>query len=477
MSPGGGDVSPPMAPEPARDRREVRLRLEADSAHTSTILSLASPRRALDLVTDFADVEVATDGVGACRVDSGVVRLRDVCAGARVVVSGKASFGAAPHGLSRFVDPVDGRRYVIGSGALGAAPRFLACGEGPADRMATEVVVESPGSPHSSVRDTVRAGGRRGLLASHHLGLAAGPWRVTSKPGVELLSRQSLGATEHLDSLLDDTRLALDWLLDWFGVSTGEAPWGAVYTEVLLPHASWLAMEHPGCVLLSERLLGAARARRVAVLAHEAAHQWLGNLLSPRTWVDVGVFEGVAELLGQLASEAIAGPASGAYLARRRESAPLPVLPNGPDLRTLAATAGLAEVAGPVQHAELFRTVLAELGPAEFRDCLRRLVRRHADSAVGSAEVWEALGTPPREPRMVRLPTLRSPGVPSPWRELEALAGWDPAAAAASARRAFRAYRPGSGRVRATLAALADPATPGPVVAGLAAELSLSSMY
>lgn len=380
----------------------------------------------------------------------------------------RVDYRPAPHGLCRWTDPVDQRAYVIGSGALDGARLFAAHAEGPADRMPTEVTVEP-----LSDGDVVRA--TRGDLASHHLGVAAGPWRVDLEAGVEVLSRQSVDPSTGIELLLRDTRRALDWLLDWFDAESA-APWGALYTQVLVPDAPWLAMEHPGCVLLSERLLDAPPGQRIAVLAHEAAHQWLGNVVSPRTWRDVGAFEGLAELLGQLACEALGGRSGATYLARRRSKRRLTLPPTVDDLRMMAATAGLAEVAGPVQHAELFRRLGAELGTATFQARLRDLVHRRAGSTCGAAELWAGLGVEARQAPTLRLPGLGDGGTPARWRDLlSGLDHCDPVTAAAAARRAFRTTAPGPARVRQALAAMSDPSTPAAVSAGLAAELSRGS--
>lgn len=383
--------------------------------------------------------------------------------GSRTVATERASYRATPHGLSKWTDPVDGRGYVIGSGALDGATHFVAGTDGPADRLPTDVTVE-PNAP----TDVVRATG--GDVASHHLGLVAGPWRVHAGPGVEVLGRQALDRAEHLGVLVEDTRRALDWLLDWFGEPAAAAPWGDVYTQVLVPEAPWFAMEHPGCVLLSERVLDAPTGQRLAVVAHEAAHQWLGNLVSPRTWSDVGAFEGLAELLGQLAAQALGGAGTVGAVARRRAARPLATAPTPIDLRTLAATAGLAEVAGPVQHAELFRAVRAEDGAAEFRTRVRDLVARYAGSTCGTAEVWSALGRAEQRPRSLVLPAVAGASRAAWVVGLDG--GGDPASSARRARRAFRDRGPGGARVREALVALSDPRTPYPVVAGLAAELS-----
>lgn len=371
------------------------------------------------------------------------------------------AYRPAPHGLSRWVDPSDGLGYVVGSGALGGAEHFVAGTDGPTDRMPTEVVVV-PIATDDVVRTT------EGDVASHHLGLVAGPWRVLPGPGVEVLARQALDRRADVGGLLRDTRRVLDWLLEWFDVPGEAAPWGARYTQVLVPGAPWLALEHPGCVLVSERLLDVKPGQRLAVLAHEAAHQWVGNLVSPRTWPDVGILEGLAELLGQLAVAELVGPAGVADLAGRRAAGPLTLPPAGPDLRTVAATAGLAEVAGPVQHAEVLRSVRATVGAEVFRAGVRELVGAHAGGVCGAADVWRALDTAPPSVPTVRLPRVeRTPR--APW--LAGLADCDPATAAVTARRRFRALPPGPVRVRQALGAMIDPGTPYAVSAGLAAEL------
>lgn len=372
----------------------------------------------------------------------------------------RARYRATPWGLSRWVDPEDGAAYVVLSGALGGAADVLGRVTEPGDLRPTTVVVRGAESVLAPPPGTV--------LSGHHLGFAAGPWLRHEGDGVAVHARRSLRTDAR--PLLAETRRALDWLLDWFG---GPAPWGRGYHQVLLAEPPWLAMEHPGCVLLSERLLTTTSDRRVAVLAHEAAHQWLGNLVPPRAWADAGVFEGLAELLGQLACHALLGASAGAYLGHRRRIAPLVDLP-GVDPRTLPATAGLAEVAGPRQHAALLDGVRAELGAVVFQARIRELVRRRAGVPTGAADVWAALGVEPREPPRLRLPA-GPPVVPGPWvHGLRALGEGDPASAVVGARRAFRGAGPA--RVPEAWAALADPSLAPPVRAGLAAELAIGTI-
>jgi len=369
-----------------------------------------------------------------------------------------------PWGLTRWTDPADRSAYVVFSGALGGAADLLGDAGGPDDLVPTTLTVRVSGDhagppPVSVVPPT-------GLLAGHHLGFAAGPWRRTERNGVAIHARRSSDAD--LGVPLAETAAVLGWMLDLFG---GEAPWGSEYVQVLVPDAPWLAVEHPGCVLLSERLLTTDPARRVAVLAHEAAHQWIGNLVPPASWPDLGVVEGLAELLGQLACRDLLGTAADAYLDHRRRPGPLARVP-GVDPRTRVETAGLAEVTGPAQHAELLRTVHDDLGAAGFRDGLRALVGSRRGLPTSAAQVWRALGAESREPAQVRLPAVAGHGGATWTRALHDLRRTDPATAVVHARRAFRAAPPGGQRVEQALAALADATLPTAVAVGLATELA-----
>ncbi|QWZ10159.1 hypothetical protein KRR39_10700 [Nocardioides panacis] len=365
--------------------------------------------------------------------------------------------GDGPWGLTRWTDPADGAAYVVFSGALGGAADLLGPVSGPDDLMPTALVVD--GAP---VAVTPPAGA---LLAGHHLGFAAGPWRAAAAAGVVVHARSSLDAD--LGDLLAETRAALDWLLDFFG---GSAPWGSDYAQVLVPDAPWLAMEHPGCVLLSERVLAADPVRRMAVLAHEAAHQWLGNLVSPAAWTDVGAFEGLAELLGQLTCRGLLGHDADPYLDARRQTPPLVRLP-GDDPRTLAATAGLAEVAGPAQHAELYRSVRSSLTGDVFRERVRGLLLDRGGTATSAAQIWAALGVGPQEPVRVSLPVATRAEEGAWLRQVRDLGEEDPATVALWARRAFRAAPAKGGRVADAVAALGDRSVPRAAAVGLGAEL------
>jgi aminopeptidase N len=85
-------------------------------------------------------------------------------------------------------------------------------------------------------------------------------------------------------------------------------------------------MENPGCVTLRDPLLfeGAStradRSFRANIIAHEMAHQWFGNIVTPTWWDDLWLNESFAEYMGLRvitdATEYTDGPLHDAYARR-----------------------------------------------------------------------------------------------------------------------------------------------------------------
>ncbi len=95
-------------------------------------------------------------------------------------------------------------------------------------------------------------------------------------------------------------------------LAAAEAAWGPYLWErydllVLPPSFPFGGMENPMLNFISPTVLARDRSL-VALIAHEMAHSWAGNLVTGATWDDAWLNEGVATYLERRIMEAIYGP-------------------------------------------------------------------------------------------------------------------------------------------------------------------------
>ncbi|KRB73846.1 aminopeptidase N [Nocardioides sp. Root190] len=293
-------------PETFSSRTVIRFRSEAARTFVDV-----KPRALHAVTLDGARIDPTT-------LDRGRVAL-DLAAGEHeLVVEATMSFRNDGEGLHRSVDPADGLAYVYGMSFMDAAPSIFACFDQPDLKAPYSMSVTAPAEwlvvGNAPAREVGTEGAARRWelgptepLATYFVTLVAGPYHhlSTEHDGIRLglSSRRSLADAldREADELFTLTRQSFDELHRLFEV---RYPFGD-YHQAFVPEFNAGAMENPGCVTIRDPLLfegtsasRADRSFRAALVAHEMAHQWFGNIVTPRWWDDLWLNESFAEYAG-----------------------------------------------------------------------------------------------------------------------------------------------------------------------------------
>ncbi|MFL6061698.1 MAG: aminopeptidase N [Marmoricola sp.] len=296
---------------------DVTLDLRGEETFTSTtVIDLVS--RGGETFLDLKPVSVqritldgaalALDGLG-----EGRFALSLAAGEHRLVVEATMGFRNDGEGLHRAVDPSDGRAYVYQMSFMSAAPSVFACFDQPDLKAAYTLHVTAPEDwtvIANAAGEHVGGGrwefGRSEPLSTYFVSLVAGPYhRITDHhDGIDLglLSRASLAPALDKDAeeLLTLTRQCFDEFHRLFGIRYAFGK----YDQAFVPEFNAGAMENPGCVtfrdplLFTTRVPRSLRIQRATTVAHEMAHQWFGNLVTPKWWDDLWLNEAFAEYMG-----------------------------------------------------------------------------------------------------------------------------------------------------------------------------------
>ncbi|MDN5892617.1 MAG: aminopeptidase N [Nocardioides sp.] len=235
-----------------------------------------------------------------------------------LVVDAVMPFRTDGEGLHRSVDPADGRHYVYGMSFMDAAPSIFACFDQPDLKAPFTFHVTAPADwtvIGNAPGQQVGAGpGNSTLwefeqslpLSTYFVTLVAGPWHMVhdQHDGIplSLSARQSIA--EHLDrdaeELFTMTKQCFDEFHRLFGI---RYPFGN-YHQAFVPEFNAGAMENPGCItfrdplVFTSKVTRSERIQRATTVAHEMAHQWFGNITTPKWWDDLWLNESFAEYMG-----------------------------------------------------------------------------------------------------------------------------------------------------------------------------------
>ncbi|TQL68659.1 aminopeptidase N [Nocardioides albertanoniae] len=230
-----------------------------------------------------------------------------------LVVEATMPFRNDGEGLHRSVDPADGKAYVYGMCFMDAAPTIFACFDQPDLKAPYTFHVTAPhdwtvigNAPGAQTEPGVWELERSQPLSTYFVTLVAGPWHMIhdEHDGIplSLSSRQSIAADLDKDAeeLFTLTKQCFDEFHRLFGI---RYPFGN-YHQAFVPEFNAGAMENPGCVtfrdpmIFTSRVTRGMRIQRATTVAHEMAHQWFGDLVTPQWWDDLWLNESFAEYMG-----------------------------------------------------------------------------------------------------------------------------------------------------------------------------------
>jgi aminopeptidase N len=181
-------------------------------------------------------------------------------------------------------------------------------------------------------------------------------------PPVDVLSAWPVGEEARYDRAF----AAFPSMLDLFSARFGPYPF-ADAGNVVVPDLDDVALETQTRPLFAPDLVFGE------IIAHELAHQWFGNAVSPATWRDIWLNEGLATWAQWVWLEASNGlPVS--------ESARLAHAGAGPAHDVPPADPGVAELFGAsvYERGAMFVTLLEQrMGRARFDELLRTWVAEH----------------------------------------------------------------------------------------------------
>lgn len=299
-------------PELFRSTTTVRF---AAPAGTTTFLE-CRPERLISVVVNGALRETA--------IAAGRIELTGLEPENTVVVTADYAYTHSSDGMHRFEDPADGATYIYAQPSITDAPRFMAAFDQP--DLKAPITLSVLTDPTWLVRANTSGGspalGRWDFepskpIATYLITMVAGPMvEVTDEhDGIPLavLARRSYADVLERDApeIFEITKACFDRYHELFGI---RYPFGK-YDQLFVPEFSWGAMEFPGAVVFRDEYLFRAavtdteRLERAAVIAHEMAHMWFGDLVTMRWWDDLWLNESFATYMGyRLTAEVTSWP-------------------------------------------------------------------------------------------------------------------------------------------------------------------------
>lgn len=197
---------------------------------------------------------------------------------------------------------------------------------------------------------------------------------------------------------------------------------------IAVPDFAFGAMENWGAITFRENLLlydpettsGSGQERICEVIAHEIAHQWFGNLVTPSGWQYIWLNESFATYFGygvvdhyypqwRTWDTFLMGATEGAMGRDALRRTMAIEIPGGDNVAINAATVPIIYSKG----GSILRQIHAFLGEADFQAGLRQFLQNHAYQCAASHHLWEALEEASDKPvKKIMQRWVEQPGFP-----------------------------------------------------------------
>ena len=249
------------------------------------------------------------------------------------------------------------------------------------------------------------------LMSTYLVAFVVGPLEVTEPidcGGVPVRVVHRPGRGDQTGFALDVAAHALEWFSDYYGL-----PYPADKLDlVAIPDFAFGAMENLGCVTFREVLLlvdetAASQPdleRVAAVINHELAHMWFGDLVTMAWWEGIWLNEAFATFMETACTDAYRPDwrVWSTFCRSRASALSTDALANTRaveyPVHSPAEAEDMFDVITYEKGAALVRMLEQYLGADTFRAGVRLYLRRHAYANTVTADLWDALAEASGQP-------------------------------------------------------------------------------